>query len=59
MTEKNIGTYLMTCEDSQFVGKGWERQDAHDGTTLLPQFDVEDGRVYLLRRSQPDCKWFI
>ena len=49
----------MICEDCQFLRTGWERPDAHDGTTLLPHFDVKDGRVYLLRWPQPDCKQFI
>jgi hypothetical protein len=48
----------MICEDHQFLGKDWECPDTHDGTTLLPHFDVKDGRMYLLRRPQPDCKQF-
>ncbi len=34
----------------QILDEVWERPDTHDGTTLLPHFDVEDGCVYLLRR---------
>lgn len=26
----------------------WERPNTHDGATLLPQFDIEDGCMYLL-----------
>jgi hypothetical protein len=48
MTMKNIGTYLMICEGCQFHMRVWERFNTHDGATLLPHFDVEDGCVYLL-----------
>ena len=49
MTMKNIGTYLIICEGLliQHV-RVWEPSNTHDGATLLPQLDVEDGCMYLL-----------
>ena len=33
---------------SQFHNRAWKRSNTHDGATLLPQFNVEYGRMNLL-----------
>lgn len=45
---KEYGDVFDNLSRSQFRSRAWERSNTHDGTTLLPHFDVEYGRVYLL-----------